>query len=210
MKNFTRYRIIEFLELIGGSVLPIVFWVSLIFGFDTPYIAVLTLACALIHEIGHIVAIHCFVSSAPSLTGHTTGFRIRISESLSYKKEIAILLAGPGINILTYLLTVPFGNALYGYIKTLGYVSLATGISNLLPIEGYDGYRALLNFFCARDLTRLSRALEAFSFIISIAATFISLYLIDRFSEGYWIFGLFFCTTLSKLLNFGKYNIFGE
>ena len=210
MKNSTRYRVIEALELFAGSILPIIFWVSVIFGFDAPYVAILTILSAIIHEIGHYSVILYFTEKRTEIRGHATGFRIKQSIILSYPKEIAILLAGPLSNMIIFILTLPFGYLLSGYLKFFGYINLATGISNLLPLEGYDGYGALYTFFRSRGAGHLIKRLEIFSFIFSITVTFISLHLIDLFGEGYWIFGLFFFTMLSKLMNFEKYDIFEE
>lgn len=210
MKNSTRYGIIEALELLSGSVLPIIFWVSLIFGFDTPYVAILTLISAVWHELGHCFAIALIGNGAGSMRGHASGFRIKRETRLSYAKEIGILLAGPGVNIALFLATLPFGNALGGYLKIFGALNLATGISNLIPIEGYDGYGALNELFSCYGKEELMRMLEAFSFCFSTVITFVALYFIERFGEGYWIFGLFFFTMLSKLFKFGKYDIFEE
>ena len=210
MKSSNHYRIIEVLELFASSILPIIFWISIIFGFDTPYIAILTILSAAIHEIGHYTMIVYFTERKTEIRGHATGFRIKHNTFLSYPKEIAILLAGPISNIIIFILTLPFGYALSGYLKFFGYINLATGISNLLPLEGFDGYGALSTFFRYKGATHMIKKLEIFSFIFSIAATFISLHLIDLFGEGYWIFGLFFFTMLSKLMNFEKYDIFGE
>ena len=208
MKGTVRYRVIEVLELLSGSVLPIIFWVSIIFGFDTPCIAILTIICALIHECGHYFTILCFSKSAGALRGHSSGFRIKQRKALPYGKEIAVLLAGPTLNIICFVICLLFSDHLFGYLRLFGYVSLATGISNLLPVEGYDGYGALNELFRSLERDDLSRSLETFSFVFSVCLIFLSLYLIDRFSEGYWIFGLFFVTVVSKLATFGKYNIF--
>lgn len=210
MKNSTRYHIIEVLELFASSILPIIFWVSIIFGFDSPYVAILTILSAAMHEIGHYAMILYFTEKRAEIRGHTTGFRIKQSVMLSYPKEIAILLAGPLSNIIIFILTIPFGYALSGYLSFFGYINLATGISNLLPLDGYDGYGALSAFFKSRGMLHMIKRLEIFSFIFSITAAFISLHLIDLFGEGYWIFGLFFFTMLSKLMNFEKYDIFEE
>lgn len=209
MKNTARYRIIEIMELLAGSVLPIIFWVSVIFGFDTPCVAILTIIAAVIHELGHYFAI-AILSGGGVLRGHSSGFRIKRQEALSYGKEIAVLLAGPGMNIAFFIICLLFADHLDGYVKLFGYINLATGLSNLLPLEGYDGYGALRELFYFSGKEEPVRKLEAFSFAVSVFLTFISLYLIDRFSEGYWIFGLFFVATLSKLANFGKYDIFGR
>lgn len=210
MKSTTRYRIIEIAELLYGSVLPIIFWVSLIFGFDTPYIAILTLVSAVIHEIGHGLAISLLAGDGTSIRGHASGFRIKEGRMLPYAHEVAIFLCGPLANILLFLITLPFGELMSGYVRILGYVNLATGISNLLPFEGYDGYGALCMIFRSGGREHLIRRLEICSFLLSILVTFAALHLIDLFGEGYWIFGLFFFSVLSKLVNFGKYDFSGE
>ena len=209
MKNSTRYHIIELLRLISDSVLPIIFWISIIFGFDTPCIAILTILCAVIHELGHCGAI-AFFGVSFALRGHSSGFRIKLSKGRSEMSTVLTLLAGPFINIILFLLTLLFGNIMDGYIRNFGYISLATGVSNLLPLEGYDGYGALTEIFMIKERYDLIKQLESLSFIFSVSLTFLSLYLIDRYSEGYWIFGLFFIMTLSKIYYFGKYDIFGE
>lgn len=210
MRNFAKYRVIEFLELLSSSVLPIIFWMSIIFGFDAPYVAVLTILSAVIHEFGHCAAISLLTGRTTKVRGHATGLRIKQPESISYGKEVLILLAGPTINIAVFILTLPLDTLLFGYLKILGYVNLFTGLSNLIPIEGYDGYRALMTVFDSGGRLRAIKALEIFSFIVSISVTFISLHVIDLFGEGYWIFGLFFIAFMSKLINFGKYSIFEE
>ena len=209
MKNSTRYRIIELLRLFSDSVLPIIFWISVIFGFDAPYVAILTIICAIFHELGHYLAI-VISGGKGALRGHSSGFRIARCDTAAHRKEILVLLSGPLANILLFLITLPFGNALGGYLSTFAFINLATGLSNLLPLEGYDGYGALSELFATWERYDLIRRLESLSFIFSISLTFVSLYLIDRFSEGYWIFGLFFFMTLSKICYFGKYDIFGE
>lgn len=210
MKNFTRYRIIEILRLFSDSILPIIFWVSLILGFDAPYIAVLTIISALVHEAGHFAAIRICTGKAASIKGHSSGFRIKCSEVLPYQKVIFILLAGPLANLALFAVTFPFRNALNGYLKVLSVVNLATGISNLMPLEGYDGYGAIKEALVFIGHTDYVKRLEALSFILSTLLTFGALYLIERFGEGYWIFGLCFVMMLSKLVSFGKYDIFEE
>ena len=210
MKNSTRYRIIEVMRLLSESILPIIFWVSLIFGFDVPYVAVLTIISAILHEMGHCIAIYALTGRDGTVRGHSSGLRIRRTEALTYKKEIIILLSGAAVNIALYLIFLPFGNALDGYVRVFALVNLATGISNLLPLEGYDGYGAISEALRSFGRADLLKRLEIISFILSVSVTFLALYLIDRFGEGYWIFGLFFFTVLSKLVSFGKYDIFEE
>ena len=197
------------MELLSGSILPIIFWLSLIFGFDAPYIAILTIISAVVHELGHCTAIYLTTGIGGRVKGHSSGLRIRRNEALSYRKEIIILLAGPLVNLGLFAILIPFGRA-HGYIGTFAIINLATGVSNLLPFEGYDGYGAICEALRSLGRPELVKRLESFSFVLSTGITFISLYLIERFGEGYWIFGLFFFAVLSKLVTFGKYDIFGE
>ena len=210
MNNSTRYRIIEVMELLSGSILPIIFWLSLIFGFDAPYVAILTIISAVVHELGHCTAIYLATGIGGRVKGHSSGFRIKRNEALSYREEIIILLAGPLVNLGLFAILMPFAGALGGYIGAFAIINLATGISNLLPLEGYDGYGAICEALRSLGRPELIKRLESFSFVLSTGITFISLYLIERFGEGYWIFGLFFFAVLSKLVSFGKYDIFGE
>ena len=210
MKILTRYRTVEFLRLMCDSILPIIFWISLIFGFDTPYIAILTIISAAIHELGHCAAIYFLSGKGARVRGHASGFRIRRTERRSYLDEIIVLLSGPFMNIAICLLVFPFRYFEDGYIRTFAFVNLATGLSNLMPLEGYDGYGALAELLRSAGKADFIRHIEALSFVLSTCVTFIALYLIDRFGEGYWIFGLFFFTVLSKSVSFGKYDIFGE
>ena len=57
MKFSTVLMMIKILKTLSESILPIFFWVLMIFGMDVPYIAILTIIAAVIHEIGHIEAI---------------------------------------------------------------------------------------------------------------------------------------------------------
>ena len=154
MKIGTKKQIIEIMELLAYSILPMIFWVSIIFGFDAPYVAVLTIISAVIHELGHYAAIAYFTKESAKVRPHASGFRIKRSSQLSYGKEIAILLAGPIANLVLFFLSIPLGNSFEGYARIFGYINLATGLSNLLPFEGYDGYGAAHNI-AMREAIRL-------------------------------------------------------
>lgn len=210
MKSDTRYRIIGLLEVIVGNVLPLLFWGLIMFGFDAPYVAILTIIAAIIHEMGHSLAILALTSDGYAPSAHISGFRIRRRSTLSYRGEIIILAMGPLFNIVTFICSLPFGGAMNGYVRIFGLISLITALSNLLPIEGYDGYGILNQMFTSRNMSRASRCLETGSFLISVVLTFLSLYLIGKFGSGYWIFGVFFFMMTSKLIKFGKFTIFRE
>ena len=184
------------------------FWVLLIFGFDVPYVAVLTIICAVIHELGHVFSISRMNAGESLPKGHLSGFRIKRKVVLGYREEIIILLMGPLFNIIAFLLTIPFSSMMSGYVRIFGLLNLATAISNLLPVEGYDGYGILIEIFKSTENHKMITRLEFFSFVFSVAVSFLSLYLIDKFGSGYWIFGIFFAIMLTKLIKYGKSAIF--
>ena len=129
---------------------------------------------------------------------------------MSYGEEMMLYLSGPLANLAFSLFLLPFLAISEQFVKEFCIINTFTMLSNLLPVEGYDGYGALVMLFRSKGKEHLTRRLEILSFILSILVTFAALHLIEVFGEGYWIFGLFFFTVLSKLANFGKYDIFEQ
>ena len=185
------------------KILPILFWVLLIFGFDAPCIAFTTLISATIHELSHI-AVTVFLIGGFSFRGSVSGFRLATKRQLSYKEELLIAAAGPMANFVVFLSTLPYLPS-GKYLAQLGIISLFTGISNLLPIEGYDGYRiieCIAGQLGAKET--FLRILRATSFAIISTMTFISLYFIKRLDGGYWIFFLFSTILVRTIKNNNK------
>ena len=182
---------------LAESVLPLLFWVFLIFGFDSPDIAVLTIAAAIIHELGHISALLLLGRSA-TLRSHLSGFRIKAAMS-GYREELIVLAAGPLANIAVFIILLPFFGSGNGYIGTVALVNLLSAVSNLLPVEGYDGYGMLYSVASSKNSTFALRILFILSFAFSLLFTLLSLYLILRYGSGYWIFAVFFAALLGKI-----------
>jgi len=114
--------------------------------------AAVFLACLLLHESGHLLALLAYGEKIRSITCSATGLKIQTdSKWIPYRKEILIYLAGPffglmGATVTLFFLrrsfTIPlmhffFGNLLFSFL-------------NLLPIRGLDGYGALLSFLCLK------------------------------------------------------------
>ena len=188
------------------KILPLLFWCLLIFGFDSPYLAILTALCALIHECGHLIfALPYKIASMPR--ADISGFRIGL-EGASYKQELIVAMGGPIINLALFAIFISFfqNTPFAAYSKVFALVNLMTALSNLLPIEGYDGYRILFSF-CALafdDAGRCERFLSRLSFLLSVLMCFLSLYLILKLGEGYWIFFIFFSLTMSNIIRHTK------
>ena len=190
-------KICKLLTKLSNEILPLVFWLLLLFGFDKVYIAVLTILSALIHEIGHYIAIISLKSDTGAPIGHISGFRIRQKSILSYNKTIAILLCGPLFNIALGIIVLPFINN--RYLMYVCVINFATGLSNLLPIRDHDGYLILSEIFKSKGCSSGLRILLAVSFFFSAITCFFSLYLMYYRNEGYWIFGIFIATLLSEM-----------
>ena len=187
-------------------VLAILFWGLLIFGFDMPYIAVLTIISAVIHEGGHIIALLMLKKGRKAMPyGDITGLRIGIG-MLSYKEEFICAVSGPLLNILLWILSLFWRSS--DYIYTFGLLNLMSAVSNLLPIEEYDGYRALRAIFSMilSDATRVENILRAISFFFSVLMTFFSLFVMLKLGEGYWIFAVFASAMISRLVKKQKHT----
>ncbi len=196
-KTFLKQKI--FFKLL--SILPFVFWVLIILGFDTPYIGICTILAAIIHELGHIAAAK-LISKEFSLSAVLSGFRIRGNKLLSYKEEAVIAAAGPLINLIVFLLLFFIFNNENGYISVFAALNLFTALSNLLPIRGYDGYRILACLFRIFGHSEIPFIfLRCISFLFITLFSFISLYFMAKFDGGYWIYFIFLSALIKTILN---------
>ena len=189
-----------------GYFLPTLFWISVLFGFDTPAIAIMTLIVAVIHELGHILALSLFGNGNIVPKGHLTGFRLKSNAMSSYKRELIVLSAGPLANIVASVLFLPFLIFFGSYGLLFISLNVLTAMSNLIPEEGYDGY-GILTLLRERS-GKSPLPLMRVSFFVSVFFTFFSLYLIGRVGGGFWIFGIFFISVITKIRNMLKYDIF--
>lgn len=190
------------------SILTVAFWGLLIFGFDRTYIAFLTLISAIIHEIGHLLVLRILgIRAFRYPRGVINGLRIKKTTHLSYRDEALVSLGGPLINLaLGIFLMLPFNSE---YLTTFGALNVMTAISNLLPIEGYDGHKILSAILLSRSNgIKHERALITLSLVFSAILTFFSLFLILSLGEGFWIFAIFFYSFLASLYKRKKHAFF--
>ena len=204
-----KKRLIKIIRLLGETVLPLVFWVSIIFGFDTPDVAVLTILSAIIHEVGHLLPALFMKNRVKAVGVHISGFRIK-QRGEGYLADILELIGGPFINAFIFLITLPFSGALDGYIGLVGSINLVTALSSLIPIEGYDGYGIIKKLIETSGAVSLIKPLFCLSFLLTALLTFIALYTLMKYGEGYWAFGVFFTILLSKVWRLTKADILRE
>ena len=189
------------------NALSVIFIVLIVFSFDPPLIAAMTLISALVHEIGHLTPAFLKNSTAFSLPrGDLSGFRILRRKKISYREELEILILGPLFNfffsILLFILGLFFGS----YFFLFALISLMTMLSNLLPIRGYDGYKIILALVCLsrRDPIKAEKALNAVSFFLCALILFLSLYLLLRLGLGYWISALILSELISAIHSYNS------
>lgn len=207
MKGNVLHSLMKAFRFLANDVLPLFFWTFLIFGFDSPVVAVLTIIAAAVHELGHILGGAC--ADSARVRAHLSGFRIRLG-SFGYERDIIALTAGPLANLAVYTVTLLFGGAMGGYVSLFGYVNLMTAVSNLLPAPGYDGYGIVKKLLEARESARGLILLERISFAVCALLTLLSLYLLLRYGEGYWIFGVFFLMLTGKIKDCVKRDVLRE
>jgi len=89
-------------------------------------------AACLVHELGHIIAVHAFGGRVGEVTFSSTGIRMRTGKSVMLPAicDIVILVAGSFCNLLSFVL-----------VRTGKFAefSLILGIFNLMPFSGLDG-----------------------------------------------------------------------
>ena len=174
------------------------FWILVIYGFDSPWIAGITLTAAAIHECGHLAAGR-IAGGAGRPRARTFGLAIRTVGIRSYRAELMLYLGGPAANVAVWLITLPFSALAGGYVGAVGTVNLLSGLSNLLPVEGYDGYGAIRTLLDACGAGAVGyRLLSCISLLFTVTMTFLSLYFIYRVGEGYWIFAVFLRASLQQ------------
>lgn len=194
-----RLKTVKILELLC-CVLPAVFWGLILFGFEEKSLAITTLLCALIHELGHFVCIILTGGTDFSLRSVINGLRIKPRGVRSYDEEILIYLSGPFANIFAFALCIIMSITIDKAFMTAAVINLATALSNLMPIRGYDGYGAIRAMIKKQELPeRALIALSCFSSALIFAFCIFSLYLIDRYGGGYWIFAVFFVSMIKEL-----------
>ena len=200
----------KFLLLTERSLIMI-FWVLLIFGFDTTYTAILTIASALIHELGHVICLFIIKSNGRAIPmPNISGFRITLPTT-SYKEELACAACGPIANLITALLFF-VADFIFDspYLATFGILNAMTALSNLIPIEEYDGYKILSAALALRkkSFDKALSALNSVSFLFSSALTLLALYVMLKIGEGYWFFAVFFTIMLRTIIKKQKGSFF--
>ncbi len=107
----------------------------------------LFIIAALLHELGHVLAVKSIGAQIKRVDIMPLGARIVTVCTLSHKADIIMYLFGPLFNLLAACLFLPTGFALKNaFVLYFGVVNLFLALVNLLPLAGNDGYQALVSF----------------------------------------------------------------
>lgn len=163
------------------------------------YLSLAAILAAAIHELAHILTARALGVKLSYLRLDIFGAAIGISgEISSYRKEAAIALAGPLVNLISTLLLFPCLRASQEFLSLFVSASLFLGILNLLPIKEFDGGRVL---FCTLaslfSLRNAQRILCTLSFICIFALWTLSVYLLLRLGASLSLF-VFSCALFCK------------
>jgi Zn-dependent protease len=108
-----------------------------------------------------------------------------------------ICIGGPLINVIIFVFLIPLRNN--AYISEFALINLLTALSNLLPIEGYDGYKILNCILHLLEIPAGENVLSWTSFLSCVILCFISLFLIMKIDYGYWIYFVFLVVIFKKI-----------
>ena len=198
---------IEYLLRMMLNILPVVFWLCLIYSFDNPTVASITVLAMIIHEFGHIACIFILTGDFYLPRGDLTGLRIVKNKMATYLHQLLLYASGIISNLVAVIIVFSLPCARNSFIELFITINLATALSNLLPVEGYDGYKILVlavDYFNLNSIAYF--AVEIISFTVSFVTSVMALFFVYNIGNGYWIMGIFVFTIIIKLQKWQKHE----
>lgn len=159
-----KFRV-DFSFLVFAALIFLIRDVDVIWGF---------FSVCMIHEIGHGLAICLSGGRISTVTFYGMGIIMVPCRSglLPMKKELFILLSGPAVNIILYLLLR--GN---GEFEAFALLNLCAAVFNLLPYSSLDG-GAVLEIFVQN--LKYGRTVFVFRVILQAGLSIVLLFLIMK------------------------------
>lgn len=154
-----------------------------------------TFFATLLHEWGHIIMLLASRCKIDKILFKVGSVAVEGNFVLPTVKECIMLLAGPAINFLFFVICYTLYWATNGMIYlNFGLVSLVVGAVNLLPIYGLDGGNLLIIFitrFLSEKNARLVAKLVAFlcCTVIILFGTYI--FILQKKNPTVIIFGIY-------------------
>ena len=114
--------------------------IALMLATDRTGLALPTLFSVFMHEAGHLFCMWASDTEPKEIRLVPTSVQITRSIKGSYKRDIAVAICGPLVNIILFLVLIfnyaAFKNQTVSYYALL---NLIIGLFNLLPVNGLDG-----------------------------------------------------------------------
>lgn len=177
---------------------------------DRSYPMLLTLLCALLHELGHLWAARLCRVRIKRMVIYPLGADLLLDEEgRSYGKDAFIALAGAGVNLCLAGVGALFGGGSGGLFdgragEYLVGCNLFLAAMNLLPIEGLDGgmvLSSLCSLFCSPRTLR--RILRISSFLCLFALYLLGVYFLLLYDGDPSLF-LIVCFLFASLFLSGR------
>ena len=148
--------------------------ITAMLAFDRTGFALPLIFAVVMHEGGHLLAMWILDCSPKRVRLVPAALEITAAFGCSRKKEIAVALAGPAVNLVLFF-TLWFNFLAYKGEQTLIYalINLLICIFNMLPVTGLDGGTVLFSLL-ARRKTPERAALIMRVINLSLAAVLIS------------------------------------
>ena len=174
--------------------------------FTHSYLSLAAMLSATLQEIGHIIAAKLCNIPLNRLKLDIFGASLEIGQGLyPYKSEVILAAAGPTVNIITFLLLIPFLSSPLPFFELVALSSLFLAILNLLPILDFDGGRILSCLLASVfDTTISTKVCSLLSYITVFLLWIISVYLMLRLGTSLSLF-VFSSALFVKLFTLHNY-----
>ncbi len=165
------------------------------------YLSLAALLAAFLHELGHILSAKLCKIPLEELKLDIFGAAITPKRGIySYKNELCLAAAGPLVNLAIGGALIFLLKDINGFFELFISASLFLGIFNLLPLEGFDGYRILHCTLCNKfSFDSSIKICNFLSFFISLFMWLLSVYLMLRLGASLSLF-VFSYAFLCKIL----------
>lgn len=157
------------------------------------------LLAATVHELGHVAAAAALGINLRSIKLDVLGARLTTEGRLhSYFAEVALCLAGPFVNFLSFAMLFPLIERTE-FLGQLALSSLSLGVFNLIPVGGFDGGRVLSGLLHKLLSPALAeRVAGAASFLSVLCLWMLSVWLLLRTGTSLALF-VFSCCLFGML-----------
>ena len=147
---------------------------SLALLFDRSGLAVGCICAALLHELGHLLAMSVCGVSVTAVCLCPLGVRIERAEPTSLHRELLINLSGPMVNLLLALVLYRAGKFPFSAVNCV------LGLFELCPLPSLDGGQALFclmqRYFCLRTAQKFCTVVQGITLLAVLALGVLLLY----------------------------------